>query len=149
MMLINDDDGMKLSHTFPSGLCVEIENRVEQNYKEELNALTSDNELKTFIERWRWLFPEIEFTEQEPNIDTIKLLQSEDVQKQYIEKIDSGDKIAAIYLNLLVPSSMVYYAILGEKYGVPMGTIILQLWNAGRISEQAGVWYLQMKSSKP
>lgn len=135
----------KESHVFPSGLSVDYYSTTDEDYQREMNAISSQEELVAFIERWKYLCPEIVFDGL--SFDRLKALRGNiDLQNQYVEK-SQEDKSCAAHINLLIPPTMLFYTIKARKHGVSAGVVILQLWNANCFSQsEEGVWTLQLKS---
>lgn len=135
----------KESHVFPSGVKIDYYATPDEDYQREMNAVSSQEELAAFVERWRYLFPEIVF--ESLSFDRLKSLRGNiDLQNEYVEKAQT-DKSCAAHLNLLVPPTLLFYTIKARKYGVCAGVVVLQLWNANCFSQsEEGIWTLQLKS---
>lgn len=52
-------DDYKDSHVFPSGITIDYESFTDEDYIREMKAISSQEELLAFVERWRYLCPEI------------------------------------------------------------------------------------------
>lgn len=124
-------------HEFPNGLCIEHESSICDDYIAELKSVSSQDELNILVDKWKYLCPDIVHNEISVDI-LIALMKSKDMQNEFAAK---GDKI---YISLLAPIQLVRLSISSKQYGVPAGTILLQLYNNDCIRELSnGVWIIK------
>jgi len=134
----------KESHVFPSGLEIDYYSTPDENYHDELKAVSSQEELAAFVERWRYLCPEINHP---VSFETLKLLRGDiKAQESFLEK-SKEDPSCEFYINLLLPSSILIYMMKARRFGVTTGVVILQLWNGGVFDQsEDGTWNLRLKT---
>lgn len=132
----------KESHTFPNGLKIDYESVLTDDYKSGLNNISTQADLEQFVEYWRYLCPGI--SHKDINVEILKsLITSRDLQDEYAEKAKSDPSVNC-YFKLLVPSFLLQCSLVSARYGVPVGTVILQLWNNGIINELPdGTWVIK------
>lgn len=132
----------KESHRFPSGL--EINFDTELNYSTEIRSLNSAEDILNHVNRWMYLDVSLRNCLYSiPCITEIKFfLEDFDYQKEVCDKARTNPSFQNL-LNLTIPPTILKCEIISEHYNVPMGTTILQLWNAGKFFEKDGFWYLK------
>lgn len=133
-------DDYKESHIFPSGLEIDYYSTLDDDYYRELNDISSQEELVAFVERWRYLCPEI--VSESFSFDLLKELRGNPgKQEEHIQKCGGIDQ----HLMLIIPKTMLVYSIKSRHYGVTVGLVVLQLWNANCFKQsEDGSWILQM-----
>jgi len=141
-------DDYKESHVFPSGIKIDYYATPDEDYNREMKAISSQEELLAFVERWRYLCPEI--VAESLSFDRLNSLRGNiELQNEYVAKAQS-DASCSAHINLLIPPTMLFYMMKARQYGVCAGVVILQLWNANCfVTSQDGAWTLQLKSPPP
>lgn len=136
----------KDSHVFPSGITIEYDSHTDEDYLREMKAVSSQEELLKFVERWRYLCPEI--VSENLSFEKLDSLRGNlQLQDEYVLK-SQDDPSCIVYINLLIPQSMLFCIMKSRKYGVPFGAVVLQLWNAKCFVESSdGTWTLNFKST--
>lgn len=126
-------------HRFPSGLHVEHESNICADYISELKNISSQDMLLAFVEKWKYLCPNI--IHPDLSVDTLTALRaSQDMQNDYITK---KDDVSKTYLNILAPPQLLKIMLLAKRYGVPDGVVLFQLYSHGMIKELAdGTWLI-------
>jgi hypothetical protein len=134
----------KESHTFPSGLSIDYESSVGEDYHNELNSISSQQELESFVDKWKYLFPEI--VSENLSFETLKSLRGNHEQQKLFVSKAKQDLSYQKHLDLLMPSTLLLYVMWAKEFMVPVGTVILQLWNGSSFKEkESGSWILQLQ----
>jgi len=134
----------KERHEFPSGLTIDYESSPEEEYTLDLNQVDSQESFNLFVEKWRYLCPEI--VHPSLSFDVLKMLRGNlELQDEYAGKA-KDDPICAVYLHLLLPYTILYCSMRARMFGVSTGIVILQLWNRECfIQSEDGTWTLPLK----
>lgn len=122
------------SHTFPSGLHIDLYTTGEE-YPQELRKCSTQEDLNALIERWRYLLPEIAICK--PNITDMQKAIADQAYQEQLANENNTD-----ILNVLMPPTLLRFMIAAHKFKVPVGVIIFQLWNAGVLQDE-GTWKLK------
>lgn len=136
-------DDYKDSHVFPSGVTIDYESFTDEEYFHEMQAISSQQELVKFVERWRYLCPEI--VAENLSFERLNSLRGNlRLQDEYAKAQD--DPSCAAHINLLIPPTILFCMMKSRKYGVPFGAVVLQLWNAECfVQSPDGAWNLPLK----
>ena len=121
------------SHTFPSGLHIDLYTSAEQ-YPQELRKCSNQTELDAHIVRWKYLLPELR--DCKPAFaDMQKAVADHAYQNQLAEAKDTN------ILNVLMPPTWLRFMLAAVEFQVPIGVVIFQLWNAGKLTNE-GTWII-------
>lgn len=128
------------THTFPSGLTID-ETFSASQYGEELKKCQNQIDFDELLKKWMYLCPELK--DINPHLETV-LLVVKDYRKQceLIDLAKQKDEEAMAVLNAVIPPSLLRYDMLSHELDIPLGTLLLQLFNDGEIEEQENFWRL-------
>jgi len=130
----------KESHLFPGGLKINHYTEASQ-YGEELRACKNQNDLDNLMQRWKYLCPELDIVK--PIVEEVlPAIHDFDQQKVLVERAEKQDIQAMDALNALLPPTLLRLDMMAHEFGVPLGVVLMQLWNGNLITEENNFWKL-------
>lgn len=118
-------------HYSAAGIEVGYNTDLGRDYMGQLAAVKDQGQLDSFLARWGHLFPELRAGESVPVERALAVVGNPPAQDELVKQADAGDKLAAKLLCVVMPPSLLEVLMQAKRFGVPDGTVVLQLLNAG------------------
>lgn len=109
-------------------LIITYESELDSDYKKELDSCSSKRDLKSLIDKYREVSPDLKEVVIESDSDYDKFMMGLTLERsgEY-----AGDEWSEKFASLLAPTYLLQASLLAKKYGAPWGVAYLRMCAEG------------------